>query len=396
MRIASGRPGPCERNPKTACLFEVRRAGFVLLWFSMRRIPPALAPILFIPGLFYEALVRARNALYTAGIFPHRSLPGPVISVGNITMGGTGKTPLVLYIAHMLSTRGFSPVILTRGYKRVRASEALIIPPDEIIPSPARTLGDEPAVMRRHVPSAWMGISKDRFLAGSRISQKLRQPVFVLDDGFQHRKLDRDLDIVIVDASQPLRSNRVFPRGSLREPLSGLGRCHIAVLNGAGEPDAENPVAEDVVRYASKATMYSCIQTIESLLPFDAWIGADSGTRVGHPRSAYLVAGLGNPGRFERDVRRLGIDVAGTKFFADHHWLAAEDWQACARDARGSGAEAIITTEKDAIKISQPPEFPLSVAIQSTVISGAAEFEKSLLLCVQGRLREPGVGAGQG
>jgi tetraacyldisaccharide-1-P 4'-kinase len=153
-------------------------------------------------------------------------------------------------------------------------------------------------------------------------------------------------------------------------------------LNGAEERDAENPVAGDVVRYASKATMYYCIQTIEYLLPFDAWNGADSGAQIRYPRSAYLVAGLGNPGRFERDVRRLGIDVAGTRFFADHHWLAPEDWQDCVRDARGRGAEAIITTEKDAIKISWPPQFCFS---RDSVISDihAPNLKEAGVLCAR-------------
>lgn len=361
----------------------------------MQRIPPALAPILFAPGLLYEALVRARNGLYAAGMLPQRRLPGPVISVGNITMGGTGKTPLVLYIAQMLMTRGFQPVILTRGYKRAQSNEMLILSPEEKVLSPARVLGDEPAVMRRHVPFAWLGISKNRLLAGSRIARELKQPVFILDDGFQHRELSRDLDIVILDLSQPLQSNRVFPRGTLREPLSGLHRCHIAVLNGAEAGGAGDPIAEDVVRHSPKAAIFCCSQRIGSILPFDAWSKVGSGVPPRQPRSAYLVAGLGNPKRFEQDVRRLGIDVAGARFFSDHYWPTPEDWRACANDARSRSAETIITTEKDAVKISHAPDFPLSVATQSTVISDAAAFETMLAQCVQRRLRELTGGMGQ-
>ncbi len=358
----------------------------MLIWLPMQRIPPALAPMLCVPGLLYESLVRARNGLYAAGVLPRRHLPGPVLSVGNITMGGTGKTPLVLYIAQVLTQRGFQPAILTRGYKRTQSNETRILAPKEGVPSAARILGDEPAVMRRHFSSAWMGISKNRFRAGSIISQKLRQAVFILDDGFQHRRLYRDLDIVILDRSQALQSNRVFPRGTLREPLSGLHRCHAIVLNGTRDEDAGDPFIEEIARYHPKVSIFCCSQTIESLVPLAAWDAMDFSAEAPRPHSAYLVAALGNPRRFEQDVRRLGIDVRGAKFFPDHYWPAPGDWRACAEDARSKHAEAIITTEKDAVKILQPPDFPVMVSIQSTCLSDARAFEAMLLRYVEGRL----------
>lgn len=350
----------------------------------MQRIPPALASLLCVPGLLYESLVRTRNGLYAAGVLPQRHLPGPVLSVGNITMGGSGKTPLVLYIAQVLTQRGFQPAILTRGYKRAQGQETRILAPGEGVSSSAGVLGDEPALMRRHFSSAWMGISKNRFRAGSIISQKLRPAVFILDDGFQHRKLYRDLDIVILDQSQALQSNRVFPRGTLREPLSGLHRCNAIVLNGTGDGDTGEPIAEEIARYHPKISIFYCSQTIESVVPLARWNMMDFRAEVSRPLSAYLVAALGNPRRFERDVRRLGIDVRGIKFFPDHYWPAPGDWRACAEDARSKHAEAIITTEKDAVKISQPPDFPVMVSIQSTGMSDARAFEAMLLRYVAG------------
>jgi tetraacyldisaccharide 4'-kinase len=370
-----------------ACL-QAYRAGFVLIWLSMQRISPALAPILFVPGLLNEALVRARNGLYTARVLPRRRLPGPVISVGNITVGGTGKTPLVLYIAQALSKQDFQPAILTRGYKRSQSHKTLILPPGENVLSAGRALGDEPAILRRHIPSAWMGVSKNRFWAGSRISQQLQKPVFILDDGFQHRKLHRDLDIVILDCSQPLQSNRVFPRGTLREPLSGLHRCSVVVLNGAQGGNLGGAIVETLACLAPKAAIFRCTQSIASMAPFRAWSEMTFGGQSQQPRSAYLVAAIGNPERFEQDVRRLGIDVVGTKFYYDHYWISPQDWQACAGDARSRNAEAIVTTEKDAVKIAHPPDFPLMVSIQSTAISNAAAFEMMLRQCVENRRRE--------
>ncbi len=335
---------------------------FVLLWLPMQRIPPALAPMLCVPGLLYESLVRARNGLYDAGVLPRRYLPGPVLSVGNITLGGTGKTPLVLYIAQVLKQRGLQPAILTRGYRRTQSNTTRILAPDEGVPSAARILGDEPAVMRRHVSSAWMGISKNRFRAGSIISQKLRQAIFILDDGFQHRRLYRNLDIVILDRSQALPSNRVFPRGTLREPLSGLHRCHAIVLNGTRDEDTGDPFIEEIVRCHPQISLFCCSQTIESLVHLSAWDAMDFSVEAQRPHSAYLVAAIGNPQRFAQDVQHLGIDVRGSKFFPDHYWPAPEDWRACAEDARSKHADAIITTEKDAVKILQSPDFPVMVS----------------------------------
>lgn len=361
---------------------------FMLLWQPMQSVPRALEPILFIPGLLYEALVRARNGLYAKGLFKQHRLPGPVISVGNITVGGSGKTPLVIHIAQLIAERGFQPAILTRGYGRDSSEKTLVVHPGELVPSAARVLGDEPAVIRRHVPSSWMGISGNRLEAGSSIARKAERPVFILDDGFQHRQLGRDLDIVVLDGSQPLQSNRVMPRGTLREPLQELGRCHVAVVNGVQEAGAADAILKSFVRYDSKVSVFFCSQNIESVIPFTSWSEKASPAWPRQPRSAFLVAALGNPERFERDVRQFGIEVVGTKFFRDHYWLLQGDWNDCVRQARRMNAECMITTEKDAVKISHPPDFPLFIATQSTVIFRAGEFLEILTRCLEGRMRE--------
>ncbi len=349
----------------------------------MHKMPSVLAPVLYIPGLLFEALIRARSGLYAVGLRPQHRLPGPVISVGNITMGGAGKTPLVIYVAQMLSELGANPVVLTRGYGRRNSSESLILPPGRTIASPALTLGDEPALIRRHVPSAWMGISRNRFMAGSNIAKQQTRPAFILDDGFQHRGLHRDLDIVIIDQSQPLRTNRVFPRGTLREPVSEMGRCQVIVINvQPGEVSA--PLEEEVRSLNGKAAIFHCSQTIRSMIPFPAWKENQEGCiPAGRMRSAYLVAALGNPERFQRDVQRLGIDVRGARFFSDHHQLNREEWLACRAEAQNIRVDAIITTEKDAVKISQPPDFPLMVSVQSTQISDAGAFKLALKSCIE-------------
>ena len=285
----------------------------------MYRTHPAFAPALYIPGLLFEALVRARNGLYELSLLPRHRLPTPVVSIGNITMGGTGKTPFVICVAQMLSRFGFTPAVLTRGYGRMRSSKLHVLRPDETVPSPATTLGDEPALIRRRVPSAWMGVSKNRYRTGTLLSKRNERMVLVLDDGLQHRKLHRDLDIAVIDSSRPLGSDRVFPRGTLREPVSALRRCDVIVINDSTDSAQSDKIETEIRHLGARAKIFHCRQEIQALVPFFSWsekwgrfpispVGF-GGERVENrngetfpffetavpPAIAYLVSALGNP-----------------------------------------------------------------------------------------------------
>ncbi len=347
----------------------------------MYRVPTALAPAVYIPGLLYEAIIRARNRLYSSALLAQNRLPRPVISVGNMTLGGTGKTPLVIHIAGLLSSLGLDPAILTRGHGRRKPGSLHILRPGEAIPSAALGIGDEPALIRRHAVSSWMGICKDRFTAGSRIARMHPGVIFLLDDGFQHRKLRRDLNIAVIDGSRPLAADRVFPRGTLREPIQGLRRSDIIVLNGPVGSAASAGLEAEIRRLGVSATIFHCTQSIQWLVPFERWRGlkgVPSGMEFQAKstglRSAYLVGALGNPERFRRDVEQIGIPLTGSSFFTDHHRLGLKDWRRCRDLAQKTGAASLIVTEKDAIKIDEPPDFPLLVAVQSTTIAEAEAF----------------------
>jgi tetraacyldisaccharide 4'-kinase len=353
---------------------------FMLPCSPMYKVPSGLAPAIFIPGLAYEALIRVRNHAYSAGWIGRRKLSRPVISVGNLTLGGSGKTPLVIYIAGELLRLGFIPAVLSRGYGR-NSRGVHVLRPGASVSNPESTLGDEPALIRRRVPESWIGISNNRFMAGRALERQTDDMVFILDDGFQHRKLCRDLDIVIIDCSQPLESNRVFPRGTLREPAAALHRCDAIVLNGRETGDAEKKIRELGIR----AEIFRCEQRIEQLIPFVEWQKSETPlpTQI---RTAYVVAALANPERFLQDVLRFGIAVPSKKFFADHHRLSRSEWTACSKEARAQAVDAILTTEKDAVKIESPPDFPLHVAAQSTKLSDQGAFERLLKKLVEERV----------
>jgi tetraacyldisaccharide 4'-kinase len=352
----------------------------------MRTIPWGLAPLICIPGLIFEAVIRVRGFLYSASLIRQRRLPAPVISVGNLTAGGSGKTPLVIYIARRILDLEMNPVILSRGYGRQSPGRVWILPPGTAAASAARTLGDEPALMRRHLPSVWMGIAKNRFKAGTTIARECDRAVFILDDGFQHRKLHRDLDLVVVDPSQALGSNRMLPWGTLREPLPELRRSHWVVINGTPETEEADRAESEIKSLHDKASIYFCAQTIKNLIPISAWLqNQHASAPAKTPRSAYMVSALGNPHRFDRDIRQMGIEIKGKRCFADHYWIKQNDWIRCSREALSLSVDAMITTEKDAVKITQPPDFPLLVAVQSTRISDASGFDLALKKSVEGR-----------
>jgi tetraacyldisaccharide 4'-kinase len=329
---------------------------------------PYLRPLLWLPGVLFESIMRARNGLYAARMIRTRRLSNPVLSVGNLSLGGTGKTPFVIYLAGLLTELGHTPALLTRGYLRTSGGET-IISPGEAAPS-VETCGDEPLLIRRHIPEIWLGISGNRYSAGRAIESRAR-PIFVLDDGFQHRGLARDLDIVLVDATQPFLRNRVVPRGSLREPLSALERADVIMINGIGsEPDSWTK------NLAKKLSLFHCTQSIGSLILLDDW------RALRWPRSAsetpdevFLVAAVGNPARFRRDVEALGIRVVGVRFYRDHTRLQPADWTFCIAEARRSGARALIVTEKDAVKLAGEPGFPVYVAVQSTRVEEQQQFK---------------------
>jgi len=347
---------------------------------------PLLASALALPALAYECIVRLRNEFYDQGLLQVHALPRPVISVGNITVGGTGKTPMVILLARLLAQWGFDPVLLSRGYNRRIARASLVVAPRQTPPPSAEAIGDEPALIRLRNPSIWLGISKDRTRAARQVIPLAAKAVFLLDDGFQHRRLGRDLDIVLVDASQPFRSNRPVPWGTLREPLSSLKRAHLVVCNGMPGAEDASTVEAEISRIHPGAAVFHCSQEIDRVVSFDDWPGAEAQDVTPGIRGALLVAAIANPGRFHRDAVARGIPVCGRRWYRDHHWFSSADWRRCAEAARRAGADVLLITEKDAARMAVPPEFPVAIAVQRTTILEAGAFEQRIRgVCEQAR-----------
>jgi tetraacyldisaccharide 4'-kinase len=275
-----------------------------------------------------------------------RKLEVPVISVGNITMGGTGKTPCVLRLAELLRERGFSPGILTRGYGRSSPQKELAVAAGAAVG--VEISGDEPQILVRS-GVAPVGIGGDRFQAGQLLRREFGVNALVLDDGFQHARLASDIDILLIDALEPFGGGGVFPLGRLREPLSALARAEIVVITRSGYSDLGDSIERAARQFNSHAPVYRA-----GVRPL-AWVNHGNGSRH-HPEAppferAGVICGLGNPHALRRTLEALGVSPAGWLDFEDHHRYHPHELRRIAHQLQALGATAIVTTEKDAMNL---------------------------------------------
>jgi tetraacyldisaccharide 4'-kinase len=262
----------------------------------------------------------------------------PVVSVGNLCAGGSGKTPVVEQIARLLVARGERPAILTRGYARRRASDGVTVVSDgSKILAGLETAGDEPLMLARALPGVPVLVAADRYLAGRLAERRLGATVHLLDDGFQHLALARDVDLLLV-AEQDL-TDRILPAGRLREPLPAASSAD-ALLTAAESDGA------DRLRHALGV---ETVFHLRRVLRPARWVSGDD-SNVSSERIAFAVAGVARPGRFFADIAAAGWQVAGTIVFRDHHPFTDLDVDRIARAARASGAGVVLTTEKDAVR----------------------------------------------
>jgi tetraacyldisaccharide 4'-kinase len=284
----------------------------------------------------YAAGAHIRAGVYEMGIIRRRRLDGTTISVGNLTVGGTGKTPMVLWIAQRLLADGKRVGILTRGYKGDLGSGSERATSDEVRLLHAR-LGNR-------VPIA---VGADRYKGGQRL---VKQGIewFVLDDGFQHLQLARAVDIVLIDAMNPFGGGKVLPAGRLREPRSALGRADIVVITRSDHA----PAVEAIVRRYSAAPIFYAQPQLEALR---VWRGEYPGEIDADARSKKLFAfcGIGNPSAFVSNLQEWGFQIVGQKFFRDHHRHTAQNAIEVQQAARGAGAEGVICTEKDIFNLGR-------------------------------------------
>jgi tetraacyldisaccharide 4'-kinase len=304
---------------------------------SGRRRGPAAAALrgaLALVEPCYAAAVRWRNRRFDRGAAAAHRAAAPVISVGNITLGGVGKTPMVRWLLGWFEQRGISAAVVSRGYGSRAGRE-----------------NDEGLELHRLLPNVPHVQNTDRVAAAREAIERFGCHMLVLDDGFQHRRLARDLDIVLLDALEPFGFGRVFPRGTLREPVEGLRRADVVVLTRADLIDAarREEIWKTVHAHAPAALRAEAVHAPRNLI---STAGQQAPLDIVRGRPVAAFCGIGNPAAFRRTLESLGYQIADFREFPDHHRYTPADIKRLAAWAGGLGVSAVLCTCKDLVKLS--------------------------------------------
>ena len=365
----------------------------VLLGYGLRWVVFAL---LYGLSLGYRTLVQLRLTLYQKAIFRRAVLPCPVISIGNITTGGTGKTPMVILIAQLLRQHGKRVVILSRGYRRRGSPYTTnILVCDEgasktfaVQPADVRLVGDEPLFIARKfqrgcnpaLPEVSVIVGSQRYLSGKLAIERFQPNVILLDDGFQHLQLHRTFDLVLIGATNPFGGNYLLPAGFLREPVENLARAHAFVITRSDEIEDISPICQRLKQINPDIPIFKGRHVCDEIRK----AGTDERIEIEMLKGKRLlgVSGLANPASFHHLLDKLGIAVIKYLDFPDHHWYTEQDVYEMHQTITAYAIEAIITTEKDEAKLSLHPdilEVPIYIMTITIDVQPEREFENVLL-----------------
>jgi len=338
-------------------------------------------------SVLYGAAATWRRRWYARRPTRQRTLEHPVVSVGNLSTGGRGKSPVVGAIARMLANRGERPAILSRGYARRKQSDGVTVVSDgSCVLADVESAGDEPLMLARALPHVPVLVAGERYLAGRMAESRFGVTVHVLDDGFQHVALARDVDLVLIDDAD--LEDHVLPAGRLREPIETLQSADAILAR------AESSALGSVRQFAPGIPAFG----VKRSLGTPEWVGTSAGELRRHVTRVFATAGVAQPDRFFADLAEAGWNVSGAMAFRDHHWFDPADASKIDEAARAANAEAIVTTDKDAVRLEMH-RFSLPVARVPLIVSfEPAEFEEWLVDRVrEARLKpaarslEPGV-----
>jgi len=299
----------------------------------------------------YGMAVRARVRLYEQGWFSQRRLSRPVISIGNLTVGGTGKTPFVMWVAQWLQSQGKRVGILSRGYRRTKEATFLLVSDGREVFVDAQQAGDEPFLMAKNCPGVVVAVGTDRYKLGNWVLNQSEIDCFILDDGYQHLGLYRDLNLLLIDGLDPSGLQKLLPAGRLREPLSAARRATAVVITRADLMIDLNEICGPLQRAIGRSIAPIQIRfqprTIRCLsAEQDEPISWASGKR------ALIFSGIGNAMAFRATVTNLGVNILDEMVFPDHWAYAALDLEAVRRRMHQVNASCALTTEKDAVKLA--------------------------------------------
>jgi len=324
-------------------------------------------------AIFYSTAIWLRTSLYAKGLLKTHRAGAKVISIGNITVGGTGKTPVVIWLCKFLQEKGIRCGILTRGYRATHNSKLK-----------AQNYPDEPAILSESCPQAKVIVNPDRVAGAAEAVNKFGAQVLIMDDGFQHLRLARDLDIVTIDATQPFGYGKLLPAGLLREPVTALGRADAVVITRCDQIK-ESDLAELERNLQQINPNMIIARSIHAPICAKSTKNKEISLESLKNKKVFVFCGIGNPQAFLNTVNRLGCDVVGSRLYNDHHHYTADDVIGIYEQAVHLKAELILTNQKDWTKIvwlgALREEMPFAyLAIELKFISGEDKL-KGLIEC---------------
>lgn len=325
----------------------------------------------------YKCVMMLRNRLYDLRKLSSVRLKTKVISIGNLTVGGTGKTPLVERLAGFLRDKGYKVAVLSRGYKRKEKKAVLVSDGKEIKVSPEEA-GDEPFLVATHLSNVSVLVGQDRVKTGRLAVRTQRCDFLIMDDAFQHRRVKRDLDIIVLDSTNPWGNGRLLPAGPLREPLSSLSRADVIVFARVDEVSGVEENVFQVRKFTHAPILFASHRPVE-------WVSLKNEKTFPleflKEKKVLGFAGIGNPASFRKTLEKVGVEIAYFFRFRDHHWYKKRDLERIIQKAKEIEADAVVTTEKDGIKVSRAKmdDIPIYfLKIEFEIQEGVEEIKRLL------------------
>jgi len=323
--------------------------------------------------MIYLVPVSFRSAVFYTGLRKKKKLTKPVISVGNITLGGTGKTPVCAFLARELMLAGKRAAVLSRGYGRKTRGMLIVSDGDKILAG-VQEAGDEPSWMARHLPGLIVIAGKNRFKTGAIAIEKFGTDIVILDDGFQRRDaLARNLEIVVVNAGDPFGNRRLFPAGNLREPLKCLKYADVFILTHCDEAETGELKRELAEKNPGVLIVETRHKPCRLIL---AKTGQNLGLEFLRDKRIVALSSIGNPCSFEHNLEKLGCRTVERVRYPDHYAYSISDMEMIQTIADEAEA-GVVTTEKDMVRLQGNPEW-LVLGVEIEILAGAEEFKKKI------------------
>ncbi len=321
----------------------------------------------------YGGAVKLRREVYKAGFLKTKRLSCLVISIGNIVAGGTGKTPMAIYVAERVNKYGYKVVVISRGYKGKSEKSGGIVSDGKTLLMDSKKAGDEPYMMASRLKNIPVIVGKNRFKAGMTAVKKFNPDIIVLDDAFQHLKLERDIDLVLLDYQKPFGNGHILPAGMLREPVSSL-------LKGDGFVLTRSDITKDIKEaslygklpwYVQKKPVFKAVH-----IPFISKIvNGEKNTSIKSlkGRNAYAFSGIADNNAFFRTLEKFDCRISVFSGFEDHHFYSNTDIKYIRKGVKKSGSDCIVTTEKDYVRLPQNISWPVEIFVVGIKIEFGAD-----------------------